>query len=163
MGFASVGNWLRVRYTITGLWVSQSATAEYARHCLTLLHSERPKLCTILAFLSAVGLNLVHFHGKQLCHFYICLSFQWGQLLKKRNLLLQEQILPLKRRPLFWKGCVIRKLNKKSKKLFPLVSMADMDGESGAGYTGMWVRHCYSNRLWFRVHWFKWMCGALLA
>ena len=26
--------------------------------CLTLLHSERPKLCTILAFLSAVGLNL---------------------------------------------------------------------------------------------------------
>ena len=24
---------------------------------LTLLHSEKPKLCTILAFLSAVGLN----------------------------------------------------------------------------------------------------------
>ena len=27
-------------------------------HVLTLLHSERPKLYTILAFLSAVGLNL---------------------------------------------------------------------------------------------------------
>ena len=27
--------------------------------CLTLLHSERPKLYTILTFLSAVGLNLV--------------------------------------------------------------------------------------------------------
>ena len=28
---------------------------------LTLLHSERPKLCTILAFLSAVGLFLLQY------------------------------------------------------------------------------------------------------
>ena len=29
----------------------------FVEMCLTLLHSERPKLHTILAFLSAVGLN----------------------------------------------------------------------------------------------------------
>ena len=29
---------------------------------LTLLHSERPKLYTILAFLSAVGLTCIHFY-----------------------------------------------------------------------------------------------------
>ena len=48
---------------------------------LTLLHSERPKLYTILAFLSAKGLKEFGytFKGKQLfhCHFFL-------QLLKER-------------------------------------------------------------------------------
>ena len=33
-------------------------------HLLTLLHSERPKLYTILAFLSAIGLNKNYFELK---------------------------------------------------------------------------------------------------
>ena len=38
--------------------------------CLTLLHSERPKLYTILAFLSAIGLKLIHIRSSVLKFVY---------------------------------------------------------------------------------------------
>ena len=42
---------------------------------LTLLHSERPKLYTILAFLSAIGLsepNGSHCHNQQMKDMFLC-------------------------------------------------------------------------------------------
>ena len=37
-----------------------ASTSIYESNALTLLHSERPKLFTMLAFLSAIGLNLLY-------------------------------------------------------------------------------------------------------
>ena len=39
---------------------------------------------------------LVHFQGKQPFRFYFCLSPQWQSILTGKNLLLGEQILPIK-------------------------------------------------------------------
>ena len=41
---------------------------------LTLLHSEQPKLCGVLAVLSAIGLN--KFYMKQLVSFYLLLKVE---------------------------------------------------------------------------------------
>ena len=38
-----------------------SIISTFVRFRLSLLHSEKPKLFTILAFLSAVGLNILHY------------------------------------------------------------------------------------------------------
>ena len=43
---------------------------------LTLLHSERPKLYTISAFLSAIGLMIDEYHGLAVLRAYV------GQILK---------------------------------------------------------------------------------
>ena len=53
---------IHARLPVKGLQVPSLAPHKDSFSCLlgetlTLLHLERPKLCTILAFLSAVGLN----------------------------------------------------------------------------------------------------------
>ena len=45
-------------YTCTAVQRVVSSTKSLVMDLLTLLHSERPKLYTILAFLSAIGLSL---------------------------------------------------------------------------------------------------------
>ena len=55
---------------------------------VTLLHSERPKLYTILAFLSAIGLRLLRILFDNLLNVALC---------KGKNLLPVEQILSFKK------------------------------------------------------------------
>ena len=47
---------------IFGVSMGSFGGTEKDYHILTLLHSERPKLYTILAFLSAIELNLIKQH-----------------------------------------------------------------------------------------------------
>ena len=74
----------------------------YLLSILTLLHSERPKLYTVLAFLSVIGLN---YQTKQKIEWaalgitFCFLLWRMWCTLQEKNLFLEEQILSLKSRP----------------------------------------------------------------
>ena len=57
------------------MYVSCSQKCDKEDLHLTLLHSERPKLYTILAFLSAVGLILCTQKGQNAEEFWPCIQF----------------------------------------------------------------------------------------
>ena len=61
----------------------------------------------------------VHFQGTQLRHFHFHLLSQLGSTLKEKNLLLREQILSFKRRPLLRKSCVAQWSKKEVPKISP--------------------------------------------
>ena len=98
-------------------------------HPLTLLHSERPKLHTILAFLSAIGLMLrkmgtppgevVHSHMKKICLPFLRASFKG----KKGG-----KILSFQSRSRFGSNLLPRVANWKSKKMYPSVNMVEKYG-----------------------------------
>ena len=70
--------------------------------------------------------DLVHFQGKQLCHFKVCLPSEWWSTFKEKNLLLKEQFFSVKsRHPHFTVAASSREVNRKSQKLFPFVKMVE--------------------------------------
>ena len=106
--------------------------------CLTLLHSGRPKLHTVLAFLSAIGLTQkvctgipnihmrcmtllqserIHFQGKQICHLHICLPLKAIEVSSRRS-----KFFPV-RADHFVRAMLFREANMKSRKLSPFANM----------------------------------------
>ena len=82
------------KLNIGGLWwmgtlrsFTTIFTKEYNVSDLTLSHSERPKLSTILAFLSAIGLNVCFPVGQN--------SSQIGSILDGKNVFLKKKIFTL--------------------------------------------------------------------
>ena len=56
----------------------QLSLSLFSSHLLSLLLLTPPPI-------SRKKTNMVHFQGKQLCHFHFCLPFQWGPPIKKKN------------------------------------------------------------------------------
>ena len=62
------------------------------------------------------------------CYLHICFPSQEGFTLKGKNLLLLEQIHPFESKPQVTRAMSAREANRKSRKLFPLVKMAEIHG-----------------------------------
>ena len=77
------------------------------------------------------NINGYIFRGSNsVCFFVFCLHNK-GQLLKEKNLLLWEQILSFKCRPLFWKGFIVLGSNQA---VIKIVSLSKYGGNMKRGY-----------------------------